>query len=59
MEEKTEIKSTEQEELVTDNINVAENQQEENLEEQEFEEGGEVEENVSLKLNWGSVLTFF
>ena len=59
MEEKTEIKSTEQEELVTYNINVAENQQEENLEEQEFEEGGEVEENVSLKLNWGSVLTFF
>ena len=60
MEERTEINTTEENELVTDNsINVAENQEEENLETQEFQEGGEVEQKVNLKLNWGSGLTFF
>ena len=62
MEEQTEIKKTTiDNELVAndENLNVAEYQEEENLETKEFEEGGEVEKNQNLKLNWGSVLTFF
>jgi len=61
MEEQTEIVEQEVIDANSNNdINVSEFQEEKEIPEtNQFETGGEVQQNTSQKVNWGLIITFF